>query len=176
MKQNRGSCWTKWDLHFHTPSSYDYKGLVNDEEIIEHLVQNNLSVVAITDHHLIDMERIKNLQKLAEPKGIAILPGIEFRAELGGSDSIHFIGIFPENSDLEHIWINIQSKCKLTLKDVEERGGDEKIICDLKDTCNLIHNLGGITTVHGGSKSNTVESISNNNLYKMAQKTEWLLD
>lgn len=55
---NRGSEWRKWDLHFHTPSSYDYKdGSVSNMDIIETLNNNNISVVAITDHHLIDIVR-----------------------------------------------------------------------------------------------------------------------
>ena len=55
----RGSEWRKWDLHFHTPSSYDYKNKsITDEEIISILKKNNISVVAITDHHIIDVERV----------------------------------------------------------------------------------------------------------------------
>lgn len=60
---NRGSEWRKWDLHFHTPSSYDYKDRsVSNVEIIETLCENKISVVAITDHHLIDKSRICELQ------------------------------------------------------------------------------------------------------------------
>ena len=34
-KYSRGSEWRKWDLHFHTPSSYDYKdNSVTNEDII----------------------------------------------------------------------------------------------------------------------------------------------
>ncbi|MEG2508810.1 hypothetical protein [Chryseobacterium sp.] len=46
----RGSEWRKWDLHFHTPSSYDYQdGSVTNQDIIDGLFANNISVVAITD-------------------------------------------------------------------------------------------------------------------------------
>ena len=30
---NRGSEWHKWDLHFHTPSSYDYAGKMKPERV-----------------------------------------------------------------------------------------------------------------------------------------------
>jgi predicted metal-dependent phosphoesterase TrpH len=104
-----GSIWRKWDLHFHTQTSYDYKDkAVSDQEIIDKLVENNISVIAITDHHIIDTLRIRNLQKLGTGE-ITVLPGIEFRAELGGSESIHFIGIFSEKADIEDIWIKLQS-------------------------------------------------------------------
>ena len=100
----RGSEWRKWDLHFHTLSSYDYdnKG-VKDEEIIEALVAKEISVVAITDHHVIDIERIQNLQKLGKEQNIAVLPGIEFLSEARGKEPIHFIAIFSETSNIEHI-------------------------------------------------------------------------
>jgi exonuclease SbcC len=167
-----GSIWRKWDLHFHTPSSFDYGDKsITDQEIIDILVSNRVSVIAITDHHIIDIKRIKNLQKIGTGK-ITVLPGIELRSELGGSESIHYIGIFPENADLNHIWTNIQATCKLTEKDINERGGHQKLHCDLKDTCSLIHNLGGIVSVHAGGKTNSIESIKNNHEYKQAIKKE----
>lgn len=157
-----GSTWKKWDLHFHTPSSYDYKNKsITDEDIIENLVSKNVSVVAITDHHVIDVARIKKLQELGKGR-ITVLPGIEFRAELGGSESIHFIGIFPENCDLEDTWIKLQTHCKISKKDIADRGGDERIYCDLQETCAHIHQLNGLVTVHAGGKSNSIESIKNN--------------
>lgn len=169
---NKGSEWRKWDLHFHTQSSYDYKDKgVSDQEIIDTLVVKGVSVIAITDHHVIDTARIRNLQKLGEGR-ITVLPGIEFRAELGGSDSIHFIGIFSETSDIEDVWIKIQSSCGITAADIAKKGGDKNIHCDLKDTCNLIHSLGGLVSVHAGDKSNTIENITNTLPYKMALKTD----
>lgn len=94
-KYPTGSEWRIWDLHFHTPASYDYKNkAVTNEEIIDILASNNVSVVAITDHHIIDVARIKQLQSLGVNKNITVLPGIEFCSELGGSESVHFIAIF----------------------------------------------------------------------------------
>ncbi len=44
----RGSEWRRWDLHFHTPSSYDYKDKsVTNDQIITTLINNGISVVAI---------------------------------------------------------------------------------------------------------------------------------
>ena len=103
-KVNRGSEWRKWDLHFHTPSSYDYKNKgVTDQEIINILAENEISVVAITDHHIMDIDRIQNLQQLGKDKGITVLPGIEFLADARGKDPIHFIGIFSDTSNISYI-------------------------------------------------------------------------
>lgn len=167
---SKGSEWRKWDLHFHTSSSYDYgdKSITN-EDIINVLCKNEISVVCITDHNVIDTNRIKTIQTLGAGK-IVVLPGIEFCSELGGSEAVHFIGIFPENSEIESIWTKIQGNLNLTPKDVTDKGGHEKIQCDLIDTCDLIHELGGITSIHAGTKTNTVENIKNTLLVKMEQK------
>ncbi|MCP4163214.1 MAG: hypothetical protein GY760_24390 [Deltaproteobacteria bacterium] len=175
-KYKKGSEWRKWDLHFHTPSSHDYENKsVTNQEIIDGLKSNGISVVAITDHHIIDAERIRELQSIGGDE-VTVLPGIEFCSELGGSESIHFIGIFPENSDIESIWTTIQGTIGLTKQDIEAKGGFENIQCDLIDTCDLIHKLGGISTVHAGTKTNTVESIRNTILNKMQQKRRILSD
>ena len=171
---NRGSEWRKWDLHFRTPSSYDYQDKsITNEKIIEVLEKNNISVVAITDHHLIDVEKIIDLQNIGRDKNITVLPGIEFRAELGGSESIHYIGIFSEKlnkQELIDIWIKLQSTCKITHTDIQDIGGDANIQCDFKETSKLIHELGGLVTVHAGTKANTFENITNSLPDKIAQK------
>jgi len=171
-KYPRGSEWRKWDLHFHTPSSYDYKNnSITNEQIIGKLKENEISVVAITDHHIIDVEKIKNLQSLGEKENIQVFPGIELRSELGGSESVHFIGIFRPDCNLEEIWTDIQSKCDLKPSTLKTKGND-KIYCDLKETCNLIHQLGGLVTIHAGGKSNSLESIKNNQEFKKLMKKE----
>ena len=173
---NRGSEWRKWDLHFHTPSSYDYKDKsVTNQKIIDILAENKISVVAITDHHTMDIDRIQNLQQLGKDKGITVLPGIEFCSELGGSESIHFIGIFSEKSDFSTIWTKIQGKHNLTKADIECKG-NERIVCNFVDTCKTIIELGGIISVHAGSKSNSIESIKSNLLVKQETKTTFLSD
>lgn len=173
---NRGSEWRKWDLHFHTPSSYDYKDKsVTNHKIIDILAENKISVVAITDHHTMDIARIQELQQLGKNKGITVLPGIEFCSELGGSESIHFIGIFSEKSDFSTIWTKIQGKHNLTKADIECKG-NERIVCNFVDTCKTIIELGGIISVHAGSKSNSIESIKSNLLVKQETKTTLLSD
>ncbi|MBW1655349.1 hypothetical protein GSY47_08155 [Flavobacterium quisquiliarum] len=174
IMSNRGSEWRKWDLHFHTPSSYDYQDKsITNEKIIEILENNNISVIAITDHHLIDVEKIIDLQNIGKNKNITVLPGIEFRAELGGSESIHYIGIFSEKlnkQELTDIWIKLQSTCKITQTDIQAIGGDANIQCDFKETSKLIHELGGLVSVHAGTKANTFENITNSLPDKIAQK------
>ena len=167
----KGSEWNKWDLHFHTPSSYDYKnGSVTNEDIINELKKRKIRVVAITDHDIIYIERIKSLQRLGKAANITVLPGIELRCELGGSKSIHFIGIFSEKADIENIWIKLQGHLG-TEKEIKEIGHD-KFYVDFRDTAKIIHEYGGIVTIHSGEKSNSLELITNSFPYKMALKTD----
>jgi predicted ATPase len=169
---NRGSEWRKWDLHFHTPTSYDYQDKsVTNQDIIDGLLANNIAVVAITDHHVIDIARIQELQKLGKEKGITVLPGIEFLAELRDKEPIHYIGIFSEEANLDIIWGQLENKTALLGIKSESKKHNE-VYCVLKDTVELIKELGGIVTIHSGSKTNSVENITNSLRHSIAQKTD----
>jgi ABC-type histidine transport system ATPase subunit len=173
-KYPRGSEWRKWDLHFHTPSSFDYKDKsVNDKQIIDSLKANDISVVAITDHHIIDVERIWTLHKLGLEKGITILAGIEFLSDTRGKDPIHFIGIFNlYNKDkLNFIWEQIKNKTNIS-KIYGENKKPNEVYCDLEDTTKLIHELGGIVTIHAGRKHSSIETITNSLPHTLAQKKD----
>jgi hypothetical protein len=172
MNTNRGSEWAKWDLHFHTPASYDYGNKsVTNEQIINGLSSHDISVIAITDHHVIDVPRIAELKRLGEAKGITILPGIEFLAELRGAEPIHFIAIFPEDANLNYIWKQIESGTNI--KKIESEGKKpNEVYCDLLDTAKLVKELGGIVTIHAGSKSNTIDNITHSLPHGIAQKVD----
>jgi len=172
FNSSKGSEWRKWDLHFHTPSSYDYKDKnQTNQDLINALVQKKISVVAVTDHHIIDVTRIKELQELGEKHNITVLPGIEFRAEMRGTEPIHFIAIFPEDSNIEHNWSEIYSKADIG-KQKNDNKNDEEIYCDLKDTCSLVKELGGLLSIHAGKKSNSIEEITNALPHAIAQKKD----
>lgn len=166
-----GSNWRKWDLHFHTPASFDYKdGSVTDQDIINGLIAAGVSAVAITDHHVMDVARIKNLQKLAG-SNLTIFPGIELRSDLGGSETVHFIGIFPEDADVDGIWAKIQGQLEITPQDVLRKGNDS-IYVSFEKGAEIIHANGGLISVHAGKKSNSIENIKNTAKFKMAFKKD----
>lgn len=179
MNDQRGSIWRKWDLHLHTPSSVDYQDKsITNEAIIQKLKDSNITAVAITDHHTIDVDRIVNLQNIAA-KDIVIFPAIECRSELGGSESVHFTGIFPDNlnkAQLQDIWTKFSAAQKITEQDKKDKGEDN-IYCDLKESAKLIHDLGGLVVVHAGDKSNTIENIKSNlEKFKDQVKTDLVTD
>ena len=179
-KYPRGSEWRKWDLHLHTPSSGNDYGdqSVTNEQIIETLKNNQISAIAITDHHTIDVDRYLNLRELAGDD-ITVFPGIELRSELGGRKQIHFIGLFPENlteQELNDKWTEIQGGMKLTKTAIEGRGGEQVIATDFAECCFLIHELGGLVSVHAGSKENSIEELRNSDFFRQIQKKELTLN
>lgn len=169
---NKGSEWRKWDLHFHTPSSYDYadKSITN-QQIIDGLASHNVSVVAITDHHVIDVERITELQRLGKEKGITVLPGIEFLSDARGEEPIHFIAIFSEKSDIDFVWKQIESRTNIS-KIQGEGKKHSQVYCNIEATVGLIKNLGGIVTIHAGKKTNSMENITHSLPHGQAQKED----
>jgi hypothetical protein len=156
----RGSLWNRWDLHCHTPSSFDYLNkAATNEAIVETLLRNNIRVVAITDHHIIDVGRILELRRIAGDR-LTILPGIEFRSDQGGHP-IHYICIFPEDADLNHLWTTLQGKLGLTPADIAKKGGDQRVYVPMEQGADITRTLGGIVSIHAGAKSNSIEGIRN---------------
>ncbi|MDO9153604.1 MAG: hypothetical protein Q7U47_07855 [Paludibacter sp.] len=171
QKYPQGSVWRKWDLHFHTPSSYDYENSqVTNEDIINKLITEKISVIAITDHHLIDVNRIVELNRIANGR-ITILPGIEFLSDARGDEPVHFIGIFDDNSNINFIWEQIKNKTAINRIAGEGKKVNE-VYCDLEETVKLIKLLGGIVTIHAGKKSNSIENITNSLPHGTAQKED----
>lgn len=171
----RGSLWRRWDLHFHTPASFDYADKrVTNAEIVNGLRKHGVSVVAITDHHTIDVDRFEELQLLAGDD-ITFFPGIELRCELGGSEAIHYIGIFPESSNVRDLWASLQGKLNITPSQVATKT-DEKIWVPYDIGAKAIHELGGLVSIHAGKKSNSFENIKNTPVFKQLVKTDILRD
>jgi len=166
-----GSIWRRWDLHFHTPSSYDYTDKsVTNSDIIDGLKANNIAVVAITDHITIDIDRINELKKLAGDE-FTILPGIELCTESRGNDPIHITGIFPENSDITYIWKQLEVELKIAAQ-IKAGKTPQEVYCSLIGATKAIHDLEGIVIIHAGSKTNSIEGITNSLPVKMAEKKD----
>lgn len=165
----RGSLWHRWDLHFHTPSSFDYedKG-VSNTQIVDCLLKEGIRVVAITDHHRMDIDRIRALQELGAGK-LTVLPGIELRDAHGG-DPIHYICIFPEDSDIDHVWTTLQGSLGLTSAAISDKGGDDKVYVSIEKGAEQARKLGGVVSIHAGEKSNSIESIKNKEQFQQRIK------
>lgn len=157
----RGSEWRKWDLHLHTKSSYDYKykGEDADELLCKALKENNISAVAITDHFVIDKERIEKLRELA--KDIVFFPGVELRCDKG-THNLHVILIFDCDSDLDILANDFDAI--MIRKNSKSTDNQEKIYWDFRDIVDFAKNHNGIISVHAGNKSNGVDDMITNAL------------
>jgi ABC-type lipoprotein export system ATPase subunit len=165
----KGSIWNRWDLHFHTPASFDYRDTsISNAKIVECLVKEGIRVVAVTDHHTMDLDRIRDLQTKGAGQ-LTVLPGIELRDDHGGSP-IHYICIFSEECDLDHVWTTMQGSLKLTAAGIAEKGGDEKVYVPIEDGAACARELGGVVSIHAGSKSNSIEGISNREQFQQRIK------
>jgi len=172
MNDPRGSIWRKWDLHLHTPASPDYQDKsVSNEEIIETLLENQIAAVAITDHHFMDVDRIEELCKISGGR-LTVFPGIEVRTDYTGRENIHLIGIYPETANIGLIWTGLQS-LGLHPDEVEEKGHNS-VYVKFQDFCEMVHDRGGIVTIHAGHKSSSVENITNSLSHKSALKHDLL--
>lgn len=171
MSKTLGSIWNLWDLHNHTDAS---DGKMTCEQLIDAAIAKNIKCLAITDHHTaknVDIAKAKGKEK-----GVHIIAGIEFRTEYG-QKSVHIIGLFPDS--YEGTVLNSKNLYELILcplglseatiiqKGKEETGSTSDAInfkegifhvqVDFKKTADLIHQYGGIVTVHAGSKSNSID-------------------
>ena len=165
----RGSMWNRWDLHFHTPSSYDYQcPILSNQDIVDVLVGNGVQVVGVTDHHKIDVQRIKELQALGSGK-LTVLPGIELRDSHGGKP-IHYICLFPEDCDLDHVWRTLEGTLGLTNHSVQQKGGDDVVYVTIETGAPLARSLGGVVSIHAGEKANSIENISNREQFQQRIK------
>lgn len=173
MKNKAGSLWHKWDLHIHTDAS-DGKGTC--QEILNEAAAKNISCIAVTDHHTV--ANIDLMKSLAEPMKIKVISGVEFRTEYGKA-SVHMIGLFPDKYnetklDANFLTENVLNplgitRSKMILKGKEALNGDIKdeetyfkkgmfqVQVDFKEAAKLIHQYGGLVTVHAGSKSNSID-------------------
>ena len=165
----KGSLWNRWDLHFHTPASYDYhEPHVTNQQLVDKLIASGIRVIAITDHHVMDVARIQELQHLGGAK-LTVLPGIELRSDQGGHP-IHYICIFQEDCDLNHVWTTLQGSLGLTTKGVKDKGGDDQVYVPIEQGAAEARRLGGVVSIHAGSKSNSIEEIKNKEQFQQRIK------
>ena len=161
IQYTRGSEWRRWDLHVHTASSYDadYKGNDSDELLCNALVENDIAAVAITDHFMIDFERITRLRELAP--NITFFPGVELRTDKG-SQNLHVILIFSEKKDVKTLSEDFNSiMLRQKAKAFESY---ERIHWLFEDIISFAREQKALITIHAGKKTNGIDKEITNAL------------
>ena len=170
---NRGSEWRKWDLHVHTASSFDYKYKENDadEVLVEAWKNQDIKAVAITDHFIIDANRIKHIRELVNDE-ITVFPGVELRTDKGGTN-IHVILIFDDKISIEELSRDFES-IMLRQKAKPNQHSNENIYWDYEDIKEFAKMHNGLISIHAGKKSNGLDEMITNALaVNMAVKCEY---
>lgn len=165
----RGSEWRRWDLHLHTASSYDYeyKATDSDEILVQKLQDNNIVAVAITDHFVIDKDRIANLRRLSP--NIVFFPGVELRTDKGDTN-IHVILIFSDTVDLNELVEDFN----VFKRSAKKQDDNEKIYWDYNSIVTFAKQHDALISIHAGRKANGVDNrISNSLPHNQAVKEEY---
>jgi 3',5'-nucleoside bisphosphate phosphatase len=81
----------KVDLHMHSTAS---DGKLSPEELVDWAIKKELSVIAVTDHEVVDGSR--KAIEYAKDKGVEVISGIEIGADDEKIDvyDVHIVGLF----------------------------------------------------------------------------------
>ncbi|WP_166358917.1 TrlF family AAA-like ATPase [Pseudomonas akapageensis] len=133
----KGSEWRLWDLHIHTPASYNYKGgsfssmsaaekATAITQIISNINESDVAVYAINDYWTFDgYLELRNAHKSGEVIHKTVFPAIELRIE---SASKHRLNIHVILSDkLTDQQLN-DFKAQLRLRLIDRPLSDEALI------------------------------------------------
>ena len=166
----RGSEWRRWDLHLHTASSYDYlyKDDDADELLVSALRANDVVAVAITDHFIIDKDRINHLRELAPD--IVFFPGVELRTDKGDTN-IHVILILSQDTALNEL---VESFNVFKREKGKEITNDDRVYWDYNDILKFAEQHSALISIHAGRKTNGVDDRITNALeHNQAVKEEY---
>lgn len=106
----------KIDLHMHSTAS---DGKLSPTELVDLAVEKNLSVIAISDHDVVDGSRLAI--EYAKDKDVEVISGVEFSCEdrEAGMYEIHIVGLFV---DLEDEALNKLSEDLIRARRIQKEG------------------------------------------------------
>ena len=95
------SRWQKIDLHIHTDKSKltksgDYNGTFSVEQLAEKIVQNNVDMISLTDHNIINCDAYKEILEINE---FETLVGVELDVAISESNLKNYIEAIDRGGD-----------------------------------------------------------------------------
>jgi ABC-type lipoprotein export system ATPase subunit len=139
MPKTLGLSFQKFDLHVHTPASYDFKDKsVTPQQIAQQAIKVGVRAIAITDHHTAGF--IDTVKAAAKGSNLVVFPGVEITCT-GGEEGIHIIAILDVDKGQKHI-----ESLLATLKIGPEQQGKREIATVLSpfDVISIINQQGGL--------------------------------
>lgn len=101
MTKSRGLRFEKFDLHVHTPASFDFGDKsVTAKQIVDQALSQGLRGIAVTDHATGAF--VDSIKKAAAGTGLVVFPGIEIACSAGKS-GIHVIALLPRDKGELHV-------------------------------------------------------------------------
>jgi len=149
--------WYGIDLHIHTVLSPCGDFSMAPKKIIERAKLNNIDIIAITDHHIV--ENYPAVKYWGDKMGIIVLPGMEIQTK----EEVHVIGIFEDYiyalNFQEYIWkylpdlkndenlfgIQVVVNEKEEVERIEERLLSTSINISIENVIDMIRNERGIS-------------------------------
>jgi len=100
MTESRGLRFEKYDLHVHTPASFDFDDKsVSPKQIVEQALADGLRGIAITNHSTGAF--IDETKKAAKGTSLVVFPGVEIACS--GESGIHVIALLPREKGEVHV-------------------------------------------------------------------------
>jgi len=114
-------------------------------------MQNKVAAVAITDHFIIDKDRIENLRTLAPD--IVFFPGVELRTDKGDSN-VHVILIFDTDINLDEL---VEDFNVFKRSEAKNPDNNHKVYWDYNKIVEFAKSHDALISIHAGSKTNGVD-------------------
>lgn len=131
----RGARFIKSDLHVHSPGSYDYENEVSASKLIDAFEEENLELVAVTDHNTTGF--YEKLAEESEESSVTVLPGVEITTGQSGDHQIHMTAVFPPEKadDIDNL-----------LYEIGANGDPQDVIADqtIPSICKEVNSFGGL--------------------------------
>lgn len=128
------------NLHIHSKGSH---GKCDYKEIISMCVENQYSVISITDHNI--MYQQEKAQKLCIHYNIKYIFGVEISAMYNGAE-VHFLAYFKENPPASFSeYMKKQNVLRaLYMRRIEVNSKNSTSLTNVNDIIDTVHQYGGI--------------------------------
>lgn len=157
MDFSDGATWIRADLHLHSPAAPSFKlpsgGNIDNEEkrqeiieeYVQQLIDQNITIGAITDYQQIRKEWFTDIRNLARECDIFLFPGVEL--SILSVRKFHVLVVFDLNEDVDAVNRYIQSMDKSpqvpilsdqTHQDLDSKDSPFKILQELKNNFSCI--------------------------------------